>query len=253
MVGGLALTFGLCLATAGQFLGGAHPGGVRRRAARRRAVGAGARALRVRRPALGRLRHRVSAAQRGARAGHAADAPRVLRPDPGLRVRDAARLGVEQPRHPVDRRRADDAGVGVPGHVPRSGHVARGRVEVPDAGQPRPRRSRCSARCCCSPSGQGHLGEGMAALHWTRFMQVAPQLHPFTLRLGVVFALIGYGTKAGLAPMHTWKPDAYREAPSPAVRADGRRHAERRAVLHPADPPDFEGGARARSSPAACC
>jgi hydrogenase-4 component F len=66
-------------------------------------------------------------------------------------------------------------------------------------------------------SGQGHLGEGMSALHWTRFMQVAPTLHPFTVRLGVVFALIGYGTKAGLAPMHTWKPDAYREAPSPAV------------------------------------
>jgi hydrogenase-4 component F len=66
-------------------------------------------------------------------------------------------------------------------------------------------------------AGEGHLGEGMAALHWTRFMEVAPSLHPFTLRLGVVFALIGYGTKAGLAPMHTWKPDAYREAPSPAV------------------------------------
>jgi hydrogenase-4 component F len=66
-------------------------------------------------------------------------------------------------------------------------------------------------------SGQGSLGEGMGALQWTRFMQVAPELHPFTLRLGVVFALIGYGTKAGLAPMHTWKPDAYREAPSPAV------------------------------------
>src|SRR5947208_12549429 len=66
-------------------------------------------------------------------------------------------------------------------------------------------------------AGQGQLGEGMAALHWTRFMEVAPKLHPYTLRLGVVFALIGYGTKAGLAPMHTWKPDAYREAPSPAV------------------------------------
>ena len=66
-------------------------------------------------------------------------------------------------------------------------------------------------------SGQRHLGEGMSALDWTRFMHAAPQLHPFTLRLGVVFALIGYGTKAGLAPMHTWKPDAYREAPSPAV------------------------------------
>jgi hydrogenase-4 component F len=65
-------------------------------------------------------------------------------------------------------------------------------------------------------AGQGQLGEGMGALNWTRFMQVAPSLHPYTLRLGVVFALIGYGTKAGLAPMHTWKPDAYREAPSPA-------------------------------------
>src|SRR5947199_3788880 len=66
-------------------------------------------------------------------------------------------------------------------------------------------------------SGQGQLGDGMGALHWTRFMEVAPRLHPFTLRLGVVFALIGYGTKAGLAPVHTWKPDAYREAPSPTV------------------------------------
>ena len=65
-------------------------------------------------------------------------------------------------------------------------------------------------------SAQGQLGEGMSALNWTSFMQAAPHLHPFTLRLGVVFALIGYGTKAGLAPMHTWKPDAYREAPSPA-------------------------------------
>jgi hydrogenase-4 component F len=65
-------------------------------------------------------------------------------------------------------------------------------------------------------AGQGRLGEGLSALNWTTFIAVAPDLHPFTLRLGVVFALIGYGTKAGLAPMHTWKPDAYREAPSPS-------------------------------------
>lgn len=65
-------------------------------------------------------------------------------------------------------------------------------------------------------AGQGQLGEGMSALEWTRLMEAGPSLHPFTLRLGVVFALIGYGTKAGLAPMHTWKPDAYREAPSSA-------------------------------------
>jgi hydrogenase-4 component F len=29
--------------------------------------------------------------------------------------------------------------------------------------------------------------------------------------------LVGYGTKAGLAPMHTWKPDAYAEAPVPSA------------------------------------
>src|SRR5206468_8609649 len=34
---------------------------------------------------------------------------------------------------------------------------------------------------------------------------------------GVVMVLVGYGTKAGLAPMHTWKPDAYSEAPVPSA------------------------------------
>jgi hydrogenase-4 component F len=62
----------------------------------------------------------------------------------------------------------------------------------------------------------GAGGQGEPSLQWTRLMAMAPSLHPFTLKLAVVFALIGYGTKAGLAPMHTWKPDAYREAPSPA-------------------------------------
>jgi hydrogenase-4 component F len=33
------------------------------------------------------------------------------------------------------------------------------------------------------------------------------------LHAGFVLALVGYGTKMGLAPMHTWKPDAYGEAP----------------------------------------
>jgi hydrogenase-4 component F len=56
----------------------------------------------------------------------------------------------------------------------------------------------------------------MEGLNWTRLVALAGRLHPLTLKLGVVFALVGYGTKAGLAPMHTWKPDAYREAPSPA-------------------------------------
>jgi hydrogenase-4 component F len=33
------------------------------------------------------------------------------------------------------------------------------------------------------------------------------------VRAGWVLLLVGYGTKMGLAPMHTWKPDAYGEAP----------------------------------------
>jgi len=35
--------------------------------------------------------------------------------------------------------------------------------------------------------------------------------------LAFLLALLGYGTKAGLAPMHTWKPDAYSEAPIPSA------------------------------------
>jgi hydrogenase-4 component F len=99
-------------------------------------------------------------------------------------------------------------------------------------------------------SAQGGLGEDLSALNWTRFMELAPQLHPFTLRLGVVFALIGYGTKAGLAPMHTWKPDAYREAPSPAgvLMAVGMLNGALYCLLRvhlistAALGPDFSGG-----------
>jgi hydrogenase-4 component F len=43
----------------------------------------------------------------------------------------------------------------------------------------------------------------------------AHALHPAWLRAAFVFLLIGFGTKMGLAPMHTWLPDAHGEAPSP--------------------------------------
>ncbi|WP_446010902.1 proton-conducting transporter transmembrane domain-containing protein [Candidatus Electrothrix sp.] len=46
--------------------------------------------------------------------------------------------------------------------------------------------------------------------------QVAEQLDPTWLKAGFIFLIIGYGTKMGLAPMHTWLPDAHSEAPSPA-------------------------------------
>jgi hydrogenase-4 component F len=38
---------------------------------------------------------------------------------------------------------------------------------------------------------------------------------PFVAKIAFVFVLIGYGTKAGLAPMHTWLPDAHSKAPVP--------------------------------------
>lgn len=53
------------------------------------------------------------------------------------------------------------------------------------------------------------------ALNWPVLLTTAPRLHPEVMRLAFVFILVGYGTKAGIAPMHTWKPDAYGESPAP--------------------------------------
>jgi hydrogenase-4 component F len=44
-------------------------------------------------------------------------------------------------------------------------------------------------------------------------VRVAPSLSKPWLRASFVLLLVGYGTKMGLAPMHSWKPDAYGEAP----------------------------------------
>lgn len=59
------------------------------------------------------------------------------------------------------------------------------------------------------------LGETSDALAWTRLVSVAPALDPGLVRLAFLFALVGYGTKIGLAPFHTWLPDAHSQAPSP--------------------------------------
>jgi hydrogenase-4 component F len=52
-------------------------------------------------------------------------------------------------------------------------------------------------------------------LNWSSLAGSASRLDPGVMRLAFLFVLVGYGTKAGLAPMHTWLPDAHSEAPSP--------------------------------------
>lgn len=46
-------------------------------------------------------------------------------------------------------------------------------------------------------------------------LEKSNQLSVPWLRAGYIFFLVGYGAKMGLAPMHTWLPDAYSESPSP--------------------------------------
>jgi len=59
------------------------------------------------------------------------------------------------------------------------------------------------------------VGTSGSALSWTELQRLGGNLNPEVMRLAFIFVLVGYGTKAGLAPMHTWLPDAHSQAPSP--------------------------------------
>jgi len=43
----------------------------------------------------------------------------------------------------------------------------------------------------------------------------APGLDPGVTRIGTVLLILGFGAKAGLAPLHAWLPDAHSQAPAP--------------------------------------
>jgi len=59
--------------------------------------------------------------------------------------------------------------------------------------------------------------ESLNALNWPLLAASAAGFDHTVMRLAFILVLLGYGTKAGLAPMHTWKPDAYSEAPTPVA------------------------------------
>ena len=61
----------------------------------------------------------------------------------------------------------------------------------------------------------GAGGSEADALNWYALIKHAPHFEPKLAVLAFVFIIIGYGTKAGLAPMHTWLPDAHSQAPAP--------------------------------------
>ena len=56
-----------------------------------------------------------------------------------------------------------------------------------------------------------------SALDWAALMAAAPNFRGVAdlLKIAFVFVTVGYGTKIGLVPMHSWLPDAHAEAPSP--------------------------------------
>ncbi len=55
------------------------------------------------------------------------------------------------------------------------------------------------------------------ALNWSYLVTIAPHLNPGVMRLAIGLIVLGFGTKAGLAPMHSWLPDTYSQAPAPVA------------------------------------
>jgi len=60
---------------------------------------------------------------------------------------------------------------------------------------------------------QGSVVAG--AMNWSSIAAIASRLDPGIVRIAFIFVTVGYGTKAGLAPVHMWLPDAHSQAPTP--------------------------------------
>jgi hydrogenase-4 component F len=64
-------------------------------------------------------------------------------------------------------------------------------------------------------AAQPVLGEGLDAMTWTLLIRRSSEFDAALLNTSFVFLLLGYGTKAGLVPLHAWLPDAHAEGPTP--------------------------------------
>ncbi len=53
------------------------------------------------------------------------------------------------------------------------------------------------------------------SLTWGTLQAAAPRMSSGLVLLSFLLCLVGYGTKVGLVPMHTWLPDAHSESPAP--------------------------------------
>ena len=51
---------------------------------------------------------------------------------------------------------------------------------------------------------------------WDGLRAIAPRLPPVLIKAAFLLILVGFGTKVGIVPLHTWLPDAHSQAPSPA-------------------------------------
>jgi hydrogenase-4 component F len=58
-------------------------------------------------------------------------------------------------------------------------------------------------------------GHGPHPLNWDSLVTLSTRLDPGVTRLAFSLLVLGYGTKVGLAPMHSWLPDAHSQAPAP--------------------------------------
>jgi hydrogenase-4 component F len=64
-------------------------------------------------------------------------------------------------------------------------------------------------------SAAAMAGASGAFITWSDLHALAGSLDPTLIKIAFIFVLVGFGTKVGLVPMHTWLPDAHSKAPIP--------------------------------------